>query len=99
MEESIATLRRSLPVLPNRNTGRIPVQAQFSPPEGAHIVNMQAFTDTQDHLLTLIPEKKIMNLRTDSQMPVELSGPGNNSLLYLTKAQAPGQGSGPPKKG
>jgi hypothetical protein len=60
---------------------------------------MHAFTDTQDHLLTLIPEKQSVNLRTDSQMPVDLSGPGNNSLPYLTKAQAPGRGSGSPKKG
>jgi hypothetical protein len=67
MEESIATLRKSLPVVPNCNTGKIPVQAQFAPPQGAHIVNMQAYTDTHDHLLTLILEKAPMNLRTDSQ--------------------------------
>jgi hypothetical protein len=50
MEESVATLRKSLPVIPNRNTGRIPVKAQFAPPEGSHIVNMQAYVDTHDHL-------------------------------------------------
>jgi hypothetical protein len=77
MEESITTLRKSLPVVPNRNTGKIPVQAQFAPPQGAHVVNMQAFADTHDHLLTLIPEKSPMNLRTDSQMPIEMTGPRN----------------------
>jgi hypothetical protein len=75
MEESIATLRKSLPVVPNCNTGKIPIRAQFAPPQGAHIVNMQAFTDTHDHLLTLVPEKQPMNLWTDSQMPVEMAGP------------------------
>ncbi len=49
MEESVATLRKSLPVIPNRNTGRIPVKAQFAPPEGSHIVNIQAYVDTHDH--------------------------------------------------
>ncbi len=72
MEESIATLRKSLPVVPNRNTGKIPVQAQFAPPQGAHVVNMQAYSDTHDHLLTLIPEKSPMNLRTNSQGSVDL---------------------------
>jgi hypothetical protein len=66
MEENIATLRKSLPVVPNRNTGKIPVQAQFAPPQGAHVINMQAYADTHDHLLTLILEKSPMNLRTDS---------------------------------
>jgi hypothetical protein len=90
MEESIATLRKSLPVVPNRNTGKIPVRAQFAPPQGAHIVNMQAFADTHDHLLTLIPEKKPMNLRTDSQMPVEMTGPRN-----VTRPSTSGQMTGP----
>ncbi len=77
MKENIATLRKSLPVVPNRNTGKIPVQAQFAPPQGAHIVNMQAYADTHDHLLTLIPEKSPMNLQTDSQASVDMSGPRN----------------------
>jgi len=77
MEESIATLRKSLPVVPNRNTGKIPVQAQFAPPQGAHVVNMQAYSDTHDHLLTLIPEKSPMNLRTNSQGSVEMTEPRN----------------------
>ncbi len=77
MEESIATLRKSLPVVPNRNTGRIPVQAQYAPPQGAHVVNMQAYSDTHDHLLTLIPEKSPMNLQTNSQGSVEMLEPRN----------------------
>ncbi len=90
MEESIATLRKSLPVVPNRNTGKIPIQAQFAPPQGAHIVNMQAYTDTHDHLLTLIPEKSPMNLRTDSQASVEMTGPRN-----ITWPNSSGQTTGP----
>jgi hypothetical protein len=77
MEDSIATLRKLLPVVPNHNAGKIPVQAKFTPPQGAHVVNMQAYTDTHGHLLTLIPEKSPMNLQTDSQMPVEMTGPRN----------------------
>jgi hypothetical protein len=64
-------------VVPNCNTGKIPVRAQFAPPQGAHIVNMQAFAYTQGHLLTLIPEKKPMNLSTDSQMPMEMTDTRN----------------------
>ncbi len=71
MEESVATLRKSLPVIPNRNTGRIPVKAQFAPPEGSHIINMQAYVDTHDHLLTLIPEKSYTSRNTNSPMTVE----------------------------
>ena len=89
MEESIATLRKSLPVVPNRNTGKIPVQAQFALPQGAHIINMQAYSDTHDHLLTLILEKSPINLRTDSQASVEMSEPRNitrpNSSSRTTK--------------
>jgi hypothetical protein len=66
MEESVATLRKSLPVIPNSNTGRIPVKAQFAPPEGLHIVNMQAYVDTHDHLLTLVPEKAYTSRNTNS---------------------------------
>jgi hypothetical protein len=77
MVESIATLRKSLPVVPNRNTGKIPVQAQFALPQGAHIINMQAYSDTHDHLVTLIPEKSPINLWTDSQASVEMSEPRN----------------------
>jgi hypothetical protein len=77
MGENIATLRKSLPVVPNHNTGKIPIQAQFAPPQGAHVINMQAYADTHDHLLTLIPEKSPMNLRTDSQASVEVREPRN----------------------
>jgi hypothetical protein len=77
MEESISTLRKSLPVVPNRNTSKIPVQAQFAPPQGAHVINMQAYSDTHDHLLTLIPEKLPMNLQTNSQGSVEMTEPRN----------------------
>jgi hypothetical protein len=66
VENSIATLRKSLPLVPNRNTSKIPVRAQFAPPDGAHVVNMQAFADTHDHLLTLRPEKAPLNLRMSS---------------------------------
>jgi hypothetical protein len=90
MEESIATLRKSLPVVPNRNTGKIPVQAQIAPPQGAHIVNMQAYADTHDHLLTLIPEKSHMNLRTHSQASVEMTEPRN-----ITRANSSGRTTGP----
>jgi hypothetical protein len=85
MEESVATLRKSLPVIPNRNTGRILVKAQFTPPEGSHIVNMQAYVDTQDHLLTLIPEKTYTSCNTNSQMMVETNG-----LRNVTRATAAG---------
>ena len=51
MENSVATLLKSLPLVPNRNTGKIPVHAQFAPPSGAHVVNMEAYVDTHDHLL------------------------------------------------
>ena len=64
-------------MVPNRNTGKIPVQAQYAPPQGAHVVNMQAFADTHDHLLTLIPEKSPVNLRTNSQGSVEITEPRN----------------------
>jgi hypothetical protein len=57
--------------------GKIPVQAQFAPPQGAQVINMQAYTDTHDHLLTLIPKKSPMNLRTDSQASVEMMEPQN----------------------
>jgi hypothetical protein len=67
MEDSVATLRKSLPVVPNRNTGKIPVRAQFDPPNGAHVVNMQAYREMHDHLLNLRPEKSPINLRTSSQ--------------------------------
>jgi hypothetical protein len=90
MEESIATLRKSLPVVPNCNTGKIPVQAQFAPPQGAHVVNMQAYTDTHDHLLTLILEKSPMNLRTDSQASVEMTEPRN-----LTRPTSSSRATGP----
>jgi hypothetical protein len=83
MEESVATLWKSLPVIPNRNTGRIPVKAQFAPPEGSHIVNMQAYVDTQDHLLTLIPEKAYTSRNTNSPMTVE-----TGRLRNVTKAAA-----------
>jgi hypothetical protein len=90
MEESIATLRKSLPVVPNRNTGKIPVQAQFAPPQGAHVINMQAYSDTHDHLLTLIPEKSPMNLRTSSQGSVEIPEPRN-----ITRSSSAGKTTGP----
>ncbi len=64
-------------MVPNCNTGKISVRAQFAPPQGTHIINMQAFADTQGHLLTLILEKKPMNLSTDSQMPMEMTGTRN----------------------
>jgi len=90
MEESIATLRKSLPVVPNRNTGKIPVQAQFAPPQGAHVVNMQAYSDTHDHLLTLILEKSPINLRTNSQSSVDISEPRN-----VTLSSSAGRTTGP----
>jgi hypothetical protein len=90
MEESIATLRKSLPVVPNRNTGKIPVQAQYAPPQGAHVINMQAYSDTHDHLLTLIPEKSPMNLRTNSQGLVEMPEPRN-----ITLSSSAGKTTGP----
>ncbi len=34
MEKSIAVLRKSLPLVPNWNTGKIPVQAQYAPTPG-----------------------------------------------------------------
>ncbi len=57
-------------LVPNRNTSKIPVWVQFAPPEGVHVVNMQAYMDTHDHLLTLRPEKTPINLRTANQFSV-----------------------------
>jgi hypothetical protein len=70
MGNSIATLQKSLLLVPNRNTSKILVRAQFAPPEKVHVVNMQAYMDTHDHLLTLRPEKTPINLRTANQFSV-----------------------------
>jgi hypothetical protein len=89
MEDSFATLRKSLPVVPNHNTGKIPVRAQFAPPSGAHIVNMQAYRDTHDHLLTLRPEKSPINLRTSSQFPIEETKANVTWILKTVKSFGP----------
>jgi hypothetical protein len=56
MENNVAALRNSLPVVIGTHTGKIPVQAQFAPPSGSNVFNIDAFTDTHDHLLTLTAE-------------------------------------------
>ncbi len=53
MENNIASLRNSLPVVIGASTGKIPFQAQYAPTAGANLYNVDAFCDTQDHLLTL----------------------------------------------
>jgi len=53
MENNIASLRNSLPAVIGASTGKIPFQAQYAPTPGANLYNVDAFCDTQDHLLTL----------------------------------------------
>jgi hypothetical protein len=53
MENNIASLRNSLPAVIGVSTGKIPFQAQYAPTPGANFYNVDAFCDTQDHLLTL----------------------------------------------
>ncbi len=60
MENSVATLQKSLPLVPNRNTGKSPVHAQFAPPSGAHVVNMEVYVDTHDHLM-----KELLSLKME----------------------------------
>jgi hypothetical protein len=60
MENSMATLWKSLPLVPNWNTGKIPVHAQFAPPAGANLINVQAYVDTQNHML-----KELLSLSTE----------------------------------
>jgi hypothetical protein len=67
IENRVAILRKPLPLVPNRNTGYIPVS----------VVNMHAFDDTQDHLLLLDMEKAPINFRTSSVHSVP--EPGANS--------------------
>jgi len=53
MENNVAALRNSLPTVIGAPTGKILVQAQFSPTAGANIYNVDDFCNTHDHLLTL----------------------------------------------
>ena len=53
MENNIASLRNSLPTVIGTSTSKIPFQAQYAPTPGANLYNVEAFCDTQDHLLTL----------------------------------------------
>ncbi len=53
MENNVAALRNSLPAVIGAPTGKIPFQAQYAPTPGANLYNVDAFCDTQDHLLTL----------------------------------------------
>jgi hypothetical protein len=66
MENSIAVLQKSWPLVPNQNMGKIPVHAQYVLPPGANVIDMHAFTDTSDHLLSLGLEKAPFNLQTSS---------------------------------
>jgi hypothetical protein len=92
MENSVATLRNSLPLVPNQNTSKIMVHAQFAPPDGANPVNMHAYIDTHDHLLSLNMEKTLMNLQTSSLHMVPEAGvnitsaPKKSRGTTLTKA-------------
>jgi len=95
MEESVATLRKSLPVIPNRNSGRIPVKAHYAPPEGSHVVNMQAYVDTQDHLVTLIHEKAYTGRSTRNSMTVDT--PGLENITYSATDGPPSKGAGKPR--
>jgi hypothetical protein len=53
MENNIASLRNSLPTVIGTSTSKIPFQAQYAPTPSANLYNLDAFCDTQDHLLTL----------------------------------------------
>jgi hypothetical protein len=53
MENNVAVLRNSLPAVIGAPTGKIQFQAQYAPTPGANLYNVDAFCDTQDHLLTL----------------------------------------------
>jgi hypothetical protein len=53
MENNVAVLRNSLPAVIGAPIGKIPFQAQYAPTPGANLYNVDAFCDTQDHLLTL----------------------------------------------
>jgi hypothetical protein len=53
LEHNVGALRNALPTVPNSNSGRIPVMAPYSPRSDSNIFNVDSFTDTQDHLLTL----------------------------------------------
>jgi hypothetical protein len=53
MENNVAALRNSLPVVIGTHTGKIPVQAEFTSPSGSNVFNVDAFNYTHDHLLTL----------------------------------------------
>jgi len=54
MENNITALRNSMPVVIGTHIGKIPVQAQFAPPPGSNVFKVDAFTNTHDHLLTLM---------------------------------------------
>jgi hypothetical protein len=53
MENNVAALRNSLPAVISVPTGKIPFQAQYAPTPGANLYKVNAFCDTQDHLLML----------------------------------------------
>jgi hypothetical protein len=53
MENDVTTLRKSLSEVPNRSTGWMPFKAHFTPVPGANLFQMDAYTDTHDHFLTL----------------------------------------------
>ncbi len=89
MEDSVATLRKSLPVVPHRNTVKIPVRVQFAPPSGAHVVNMQAYLDMHDHLLNLRLKKTPINLRTSSKFSIEEADANVTRALKTVKSLGP----------
>jgi hypothetical protein len=89
MEDSVATLHKSLPVVPHSDTGKILVRAQFAPPSRAHVINMQAYRDTHDHLLNLRAEKTPINMRTDSQFSIEEAEANITQTLRTVKSFGP----------
>jgi len=53
LEHNVGALRNALPTVPNSSSGQIPVMAPYSPRSDSNIFNVDSFTDSQDHLLTL----------------------------------------------
>jgi hypothetical protein len=53
MENNVAALKKSLPKILNTHTGCIPFQAQYTLTPGSNVFNVEAFTNTHAHLLTL----------------------------------------------
>ncbi len=93
MENIVAVLRKSLPLVPNQNTSKIPVQAQYAPPPGSHVFNLNAYVDKQDCLLSVGLEKTPYNLMSKNVQGIL------ESKFNITTAREKSQGPTLVKKG